>query len=144
MGIEDVDEREARRVAAAFGVREWNTDGDSFSIRGVGEAGLVVVCGIDSDTAKFVGVQINGPDRKISHLYDDSRFLQPSATTQPLWNCSFSPTTAYSMARGLYRLGFEDESILSQLPSLSAHEQMELRLSMPREFWPKSRLEEGQ
>ncbi len=41
------------------------------------------------------------------------------------------------LARGLYCLGFEDESILSQLPKLTAHEKLGLRLSMPREFWPK-------
>ncbi len=46
------------------------------------------------------------------------------------------------LARGLYRLGFEDESILSQLPALSAHEKLELRLSMPREFWPQKWLDE--
>lgn len=39
------------------------------------------------------------------------------------------------MARGLYRLGFkEDGRGLSQLPTLSAHEKLELRLSMPREL----------
>ena len=31
-----------------------------------------------------------------------------------------------------------DEGGLAELPPLSAHEQLELRLSMPREFWPKA------
>jgi hypothetical protein len=38
-------------------------------------------------------------------------------------------------ARGLCRLGFDDEDILRQLPGITAHEQLELRRSMPREFW---------
>ncbi len=45
------------------------------------------------------------------------------------------------MARGLYRLGFDEPAILAQLPQLSAHEKLELRLSMPREFWPQRWLE---
>lgn len=40
------------------------------------------------------------------------------------------------MSRGLYCLGFENPAIMSQLSPLSAHEKLELRLSMPREFWP--------
>jgi hypothetical protein len=46
------------------------------------------------------------------------------------------------MARGLYRLGFEDEAISSQLPPLTNHEKLELRVSMPREFWPRTWLDE--
>ncbi len=40
------------------------------------------------------------------------------------------------MARGLYRLGIDDEDIVTQFNySLSAHEKLELRLSLSREFW---------
>lgn len=47
------------------------------------------------------------------------------------------------LARGLYRLGFEDEDVLAKLNHpLSSHEKMELRLSLPREFWPKMWLAE--
>jgi hypothetical protein len=47
------------------------------------------------------------------------------------------------IARGLYRLGIEDEDILSQLNHpFTAHEKLELRLSMPREFWPQKWLDE--
>lgn len=52
------------------------------------------------------------------------------------------PVYSQMMARGLYRLGFEDQSVWSQLPFLCAHEKLELRLSLPREFWPKPWLDE--
>lgn len=46
------------------------------------------------------------------------------------------------MTQGLYRLGIEDEDASSELNStLSAHEKLELRLSLPREFWPKTWLD---
>jgi hypothetical protein len=50
------------------------------------------------------------------------------------------------MVRTLYRLGIEmeDEQWLAPLNvSLSHHEKLELRLSMPREFWPKKWLDEA-
>jgi hypothetical protein len=40
-------------------------------------------------------------------------------------------------------LNFEDESVLSQLPPLTAHEKLELRLSLPREFWPQKWADTG-
>lgn len=49
------------------------------------------------------------------------------------------------VARTLYRLGIdmEDEDLLAPLNvSLSAHEKAELRLSLPREFWPQTWLQE--
>lgn len=47
------------------------------------------------------------------------------------------------MSRALYCLGFDNETISSQLPHLSAHEKLELRLGLPREFWPQKWLREG-
>ncbi len=47
------------------------------------------------------------------------------------------------MVRGLYCLGIEDEVALAPLNyQLTAHEKLELRLSMPREFWPRKWLDE--
>ncbi len=140
MEPEDLSEKiewEARRVATAFGVKEWQADESPNQRRGVGEAGLVVVWGIDFETARFIGVQINGPGKKVSTIYDES-WIDPDISVRPFWNCSFSTATAFFMARGLYRLGIEEEDALMKLNSpLTAHEQLELRLSMPREFWPK-------
>ncbi|BCM88449.1 hypothetical protein IAD21_00280 [Abditibacteriota bacterium] len=49
------------------------------------------------------------------------------------------------MARTLYRLGIDIENEEWLVPlnvHLSTHEKLDLRLSMPREFWPKKWLEE--
>jgi hypothetical protein len=44
---------------------------------------------------------------------------------------------------GLYRLGLDDENDPRATHcSLSAHEKLELRLSMPREFWPQKWIDE--
>jgi hypothetical protein len=48
------------------------------------------------------------------------------------------------IGRGFYKLGY-DYSLLEErfrVQLLSAHEKLELRLSMPREFWPQKWLEE--
>jgi hypothetical protein len=54
------------------------------------------------------------------------------------------PHRSEILAHGLYRLGLQccgfDLSyncIINNLPSLGAHEKLELRLSLPREFWPQ-------
>ncbi len=49
------------------------------------------------------------------------------------------------MARALYCLGFEDEEVFAELKcSLSAHDKMEFRLSMPHDFWPQKWQDEAQ
>ncbi|RYX82720.1 hypothetical protein EON83_18045 [bacterium] len=74
-----------------------------------------------------------------SNLYFVVPFLDPNEKKQ--WE--FFSYLAYDhlIARAFYRLGFEDEIIFSTLPELSTHEKLELRLSMPREFWPQKWLE---
>ncbi|RYF51008.1 MAG: hypothetical protein EOO38_04295 [Cytophagaceae bacterium] len=49
---------------------------------------------------------------------------------------------APEMARVLFKLGHDLSFIEEHFDTLSAHEQMELRLSMPREFWPQKWLDE--
>ncbi len=80
-----------------------------------------------------------GPKRYIE-------LTRESGITPPIWtlNYEFPYRARALMVRALYRLGFEDESILNQLPALSAHEKMELRLSMPHEFWPQKWIEKEQ
>ncbi len=73
----------------------------------------------------------------------DLMFMARSA--QGRWGKSSShPNSALQsrMARGLYCLGIKDDETRNQLPHLSAHEKMELRLSLPREFWPQRWLDE--
>ena len=62
--------------------------------------------------------------------------LHYNAGTRKYEVYSEGAATGELMARGLYRLGL-GEDVLSQLPALSADEKMEIRLSFPREFWPR-------
>jgi hypothetical protein len=49
---------------------------------------------------------------------------------------------APEMARVLFKLGHDTSFIEEHFDTLSAHEKLELRLSMPREFWPQKWLDE--
>ncbi len=49
---------------------------------------------------------------------------------------------APEMARVLFKLGHDLSFIEEHFDTLSAHERLELRLSLPREFWPKKWLDE--
>ncbi|BCM88420.1 hypothetical protein IAD21_00251 [Abditibacteriota bacterium] len=87
-----------------------------------------------------IGYTVEYAERSISLL------KVPSIHDEIEWDFSLTlhPNSEFHdlFARVLYRLGFEEESVLSQLPTLSMHEKLELRLSMPREFWPKQWLDE--
>ena len=66
--------------------------------------------------------------------------LQSTLSDEDTWTCWTLTSTGglnELMMRALYCLNFEEEGVFQKLNSpLSAHEKMELRLSMPREFWP--------
>jgi hypothetical protein len=140
--IEQMAERgtiewEARRVAAAFGVEEWEeTERKGFLDKQIlfhvfnGPAkNDDEICWEISETGRLYAIFVSGI-RVVWYTSGVDIYLLEN------------PTGAELMARGLYRLGFEDESVWSQLPQLSAHEKIELRLSLPREFWPKKWVEE--
>ena len=137
-GLSEEVQWELKRVGAAFGIREWIVDDGPNQVNGVSYEGAVVSCGVDLNTARFIGVQVKGPNNATSIIYDEGWI---HSSPQSFWNCEFHPVTSSLMFRGLYRMGF-DESVLNQLPALTAHEKLELRLSMPREFWPRKWLEE--
>ncbi|RYX83241.1 hypothetical protein EON83_15345 [bacterium] len=146
MEFEDVNEEfelEARRVAAAFGLRRCSTlkIEDILMIEGIGdqrihvEAHIVIL----SNEWRFLAIRnLEEPDEECRISWgrlDDS--------TPPTWGYAYSlaPTCIEPMVRGLYCLGVEDKEeqlLLSINSPLSAHEKLELRLSMPREFWPQS------
>lgn len=127
-------EWEAARVAAAFGVGEWDgdTSHDKRSIFWGDGNEFQLSFAILKDGSNWYSVSVNELDLSYTNVFYNS----------PFWNLrkDGDPHLEF-MARGLYRLGFTDESILQQLPTLSAHEKLELRLSMPREFWPEGWLE---
>jgi len=60
------------------------------------------------------------------------------------WTYRVFPETEFDeyMVRGLYRLGVQDDVLALLSYHLSAHEKLELRLSMPREFWPQKWVDE--
>jgi hypothetical protein len=139
MEFEDLSEkmkREVRRVAAAFEV-----DSNGCSVKT--HDGLITCFGrlvhhvsgrwiFELEREELVAIELG---------HDGCRVFLSRDSNE--WVCyTWSGFYNEHMVKGLYRLGFEDESILTQLPPLSAHEQLELRLSMPRKFWPKTWLEE--
>ena len=141
MAVEGLGERvewEARRVAAAFGVQEWDE-----AVEGFGDL-LVSSCRGDFEVRCCIDRQGRLFDLHIENvlapttLYCDVEF-QPQLYCVP---CFGNPSYNELMVRGLYLLGFEDPALISELPELSAHEKLELRLSLPHEFWPKKWLEE--
>ncbi|RYX82176.1 hypothetical protein EON83_20890 [bacterium] len=131
-------DREARRIAAAFELEtfELNEEDDEQMIY-VGNLDTVRVgWNIDARTNTFVVIWAGNVEDGECLIHTE---WYPEGKE---WRLSPMPEFHSIMARGLYRLGFEDESVFSQLPALSAHEKLELRLSMPREFWPKIWLNE--
>jgi hypothetical protein len=137
MEFEDVSEEvdwEARRVAAAFGLVEWDEQGESCGdlFSSSRKQDFEVRCCIDNQ-ARLFDLHIENVDDPTT-IYCDVE-LQPEFYCVP---CFGNPSYNELMARGLYRLGFDDPALSSQLPELNAHEKLELRLSMPCEFWPKT------
>ncbi len=133
--------REACRVAAAFGVRffgplTFNPDKRKFDshFNGRTRQQVEITWILDPLNAQWTHIYVfggGGEDER--YCFGRSNFLCPHIDSR------------YNeiMARGLYCLGFEDENILAELNHpLTSHEQLELRLSMPREFWPQKWLDE--
>jgi hypothetical protein len=144
MEYEDLKERmdeEARRVAAAFGLETLELVDEDRNRDYRGELGPTLIqWTVDSDTIAFSHIAIGwNVDASLLEVWPVGQERQ--------WDLTPSPLHQFNdlMVRGLYCLGFEDEGVLSQLPPLSNHEKLELRLSLPREFWPqKWRDEEGE
>lgn len=133
MEIEDVSEEvkwEAQRITAAFDLQEWEitaVSGNEVLFAAYTEDRLLEWC---LDGLNICALAVG--DRHNLSSFD----INPSSGYGPL---TFESSEYDSLlARGLYRLGFEAPSLISELPELSAHQKLELRLSMPREFWPKT------
>lgn len=129
---------EAHRVATAFGVEKWgedvwfmHTDASLFS----GTKGeLEVVWRINPEGYACHFRVGNGGIHDCTVTWREMAWSSKTYGSHPEYNAL--------MARGLYCLGIDAPSVVAKLNSpLSAHEQIELRLSMPREFWPPSWLE---
>lgn len=147
MEFEDVSENlewEARRVAAAFGVKEWieffpkASAEDRAHFEGKAKSHWVHWVFIRHDTHLlyiYVG------ERNDEHNY--CSFSNYSFDNHARYQCHPHRDYNRHMARGLYLLGFEDKILFMELAqTLSTREKLELRLSLPREFWLKTWLDE--
>lgn len=139
MEFEDVSEKvewEARRVAAAFGVEEWEQVSAASEAEGkyLRYRGEDIEWQIDIMDGDVFSIEAGDAQENYCHLfnYPDYWVIDPSDAQQN-----------ERMMRGLYRLGIEDADVLAELNhSLTSHEKLELRLSLPGEFWPKTWIEE--
>ncbi len=148
MEFEDVSaevEREARRVAAAFGVEIFDTHKDSgwWTCQGSATTGIRVAWEIDPTTGMYWSIEVGeviGYEGSGCKVFFDEEWIKDDG--QETWP---SPRLEDNelMAWGLFRLGLDRPTIITELNHpLSMHEKLELRLSMPCEFWPKKWLEE--
>ncbi|RYX80235.1 hypothetical protein EON83_29500 [bacterium] len=129
--------RESYRIATAFGVKRIGIGrrfSNIFEFRGPFENDEMVWSFL-KETGQLIGIRLGYKERCGVHRMKAGRVLNQ-------WLCVRNSMFNEQMARGLYRFGFEDETIIDQLHPLTAHEKLELRLSMPREFWPQKWLNE--
>lgn len=147
MESEDVKAKvdwEERRVAAAFGVARWERDYTPWRT-GLAPTGQVVQVEFCMESPTIRRLMIGIYTQESGDLGDTcSVWIErkdPAQRTYP----SREINVCYNeiMARGLYRLGIEDEEWIAPLNHpLTAHEKLELRKTMPREFWPQKWLDE--
>ncbi len=132
--------REFARVAAAFSVEQWTIwtwEFPEYWKRGYTPQRHYVQVEFEDNSPIWRSFVIGPYDENDECFVDESQ-VWLNGMVIPADDALFNTL----MARGLYRLGIEDEAILSQLSPLSVHEKLELRHSMPREFWPKTCLDE--
>jgi hypothetical protein len=127
-----------RRIAAAFGVEEWEHI--------AGEFRPLHFKARTSDPRIYIRWEMYGEpiafESALLSFGEESCCVQYDAHYRAWTIDNEGKIPLELMAKSLYRLGFENENVSSQLPELSAHQKLELRLSLPREFWPPKWLEE--
>lgn len=125
-------ERDTRRMLAAFGVENvifWEQD-ESLFFAGDCE-GERINWDFNIHTGKLIRLEQGTFGDGVVKFNPFSAYLNPD-----------EGANVELFARAFYRLGFDEEAVLAQLPLLSAHEKIGLRLTFPREFWPKQWIEE--
>lgn len=127
-------EPEAKRVAVAFQVTNLRIRqhfSNMFTYTGLSDEDYIV-WNFLRETGQLIIIRFGKQyPRCVVH-----RFSQGILLGQ--WQCVPHPLFDERMARGLYRLGLDDEDVLAKLNHpFSAHEQLELRDSMPRKYWPQ-------
>lgn len=125
-----------RRVAAAFGIEQLKAGWEDAEQIGYFGWNGGILFGLElTHEGELSHLWVGDSERKFS---SDIYFDTTEYSEEKEWWCSPHPKYDWLMACACYRLGLEGENIQSQLPTLSAHEKLELRLSLPREFSPKS------
>lgn len=137
-GLSPEVEWEARRIAAAFGFELWGQTESEF------EDDPDSFYGVTKDGAQFewiVGLERPGG---LEHLWVGREliFFWQGSQSQD-WKIESPHCHNELIVRGLYCLGFDETDLQRRSQGqLTAHEQLELRLSMPREFWPQKWLDQ--
>jgi hypothetical protein len=127
-------ELEIKRVAVAFEVSRFRINRwciNMFQFNGYSGEDYIVWSFL-KETEQLVYIRFGKEsERCVVHRFSQSIVLDH-------WRCVPHFRFNEKMARGLYRLGFDDEGVLAKLNHpLTAHEQLELRNSMSPEFWPQ-------
>ena len=125
-------EWEVQRIATAFGVDEVTMVRRIWGVHYEGLCGDVPVTW-----------EIGDPNARVKNIYAGDRSYCGVFLSKGQWEFEPGQEGHEQIARGIYCLGIEKDEIWEHLPALTAHDKLELRLSMPREFWPQKWIDEG-
>lgn len=147
---------EARRVAEAFGIKDWSSVpvvGSATRFGFTGECGGID--GEDGSRQEEAGGQVGvallwmvAPGVRVDYLcLGDSLADQECSLlydrTLDRWKLCSQLRHAHLLACGLYCLGIVADTLAVEFDlELSLEQKEQLRLTLPREFWPKAWLEE--
>ncbi|RYX83805.1 hypothetical protein EON83_12705 [bacterium] len=135
MEIESLEgkmERQTRLIASAFGVEKWEQeDADIAQNYWGNNARLVPIrWSIDKDCALLNRVGVGQESDEAWLAIDNTNHYADFRIGSPEYN--------RTLVHGLYCFAFDSDELWREFGvSLSMHEKIELRLSMPREFWPQ-------
>ncbi|RYX80991.1 hypothetical protein EON83_26030 [bacterium] len=138
---------EARRVSRAFGGESFRREADRSTYMFVAplSESASMRYSIDGKTQQLEWIELSQGKRRRNWDGDAVCWLDFSEV-EPTANAvdGIAPELNAILACGLYRLGIEEGEAWDELNlTLTAHEQLELRLGFPREFWPQKWLDEA-
>lgn len=141
MESEDVTEKtewQVRMVVAGFEVKEWKKEESEtvWVFKGHTWRLIPVLWTIDKGSGHWAKMSVgSGPD--------EAWFEIDQATATADFRLG-NPQCNELLMQGLYRLGVDSNDLLREFSVglFSAHQIMELRLSLPREFWPQKWIDE--
>ncbi|RYX80244.1 hypothetical protein EON83_29545 [bacterium] len=136
---------EARRVAAAFELETWSQTPPypaDLYVEFEGYVGGILVDWDVDNTGQIGAVGVKSKDNDWIQVIN---YAEYGWRFDEEWRGQANPILKNFFACGLYRLGIERENLFTFLgQSFTAHEKLELRVSMPREFWLKEWFDGGE